>query len=154
MIGIGNPDRGDDAVGPLVAGGLAGSVPGDVPVLVRHGDLLSLIDDWAGFDGLVCVDAAAPRGRPGRISRIDLNSGELPRGGSPSSSHALDLAGTVELARALRLAPREIIVYAIEGCCFERGACVSAPVAAAAREVAELVGAEIARMRSLRRAAG
>ncbi len=146
MIGIGNCDRGDDAVGPTVARGVAGRLADDAAVLVRQGDMLSLIDDWAGFDGLVCVDAAAPRGFPGRILRIDLNSSEPPKGIAPTSSHALGLAETVALARTLKLAPPEIIVYAVEGASFDHGAPMTPAVAAAARAVADRVVAEIERM--------
>ena len=150
MIGIGNCDRGDDAVGPAVARALAGRLARDVVVLVRQGDLLSLIDEWAGFDGLVCVDAAAPRGFPGRILRIDWNSSGLPQHYAQTSSHALGFAETVALARTLRLAPPEIIVYAVEGACFDHGAPLTAAVAAAARNVADQVVAEIERMGGVR----
>jgi hydrogenase maturation protease len=147
VIGIGNADRGDDAVGPSVAQDLRGRLPVDVPVVVRRGDMLSLIEDWAGFDALVCVDAAAPLEGPGRIHRIDLRTGALPKGISLTSSHALGLAQAIELARTLYLAPREIIVYAIEGGSFEPGAALTPAVAAAARVVAERIVAEVGWLR-------
>lgn len=147
VVGLGNPDRGDDGIGATVAHDLAGRVPADVPVVTRRGDMLSLIDDWAGFDGLVCVDAAAPVGLPGRISRINVNAGELPGNGASTSSHALGLAAAIDLARTLQLAPRDIIVYAVEGGSFDDGAQLSPAVAAAAREVADRVLAEVDRLR-------
>ena len=72
VIGIGNPDRGDDAVGSLVVRRLGGRVPSSVFLIERNGDALALIDDWAGSDAVVLVDAAAPRGSPGRIYRAAL----------------------------------------------------------------------------------
>ncbi len=146
VIGLGNPDRGDDGIGTRVVHDLVGTLPPDVTVLARRGDLLSLIEDWAGFDAVVCIDAAAPRGVPGRICRIDLNSAELPRDLTFTSSHALGLPEAIELARALALAPRQLIVYAVEGGSFEGGAPLAPAVAAAARVVADRVAAEVGRL--------
>jgi hydrogenase maturation protease len=148
VIGLGNPDRGDDGIGPMVARHLAGKVPADVAVIARRSDLLSLIEDWAGFDGIVCVDATAPLGVPGRVHRIDLSAGELSREVTLTSSHALGFAEVIELARSLRLAPREIIVYAIEADSFESGSPLTAAVAAAGRVVADEVVAEVGRLRA------
>ena len=58
VVGIGNPDRGDDAVGPAVVQVLAERLPDDVLMRTRSGNMLALIDDWAGFDAVVCIDAA------------------------------------------------------------------------------------------------
>ena len=65
---LGNPDRGDDGIGALVAGSSQACSPPAQSFCVRSGDMLSLIDDCAGSDALVCVDAAAPMGAPGRHS--------------------------------------------------------------------------------------
>jgi hydrogenase maturation protease len=150
VIGLGNPDRGDDGVGAIAVSRLAGRLPGDVAILTRSGDMLSLIEDWTGFDAVVCVDAAAPMGRPGSIHRIDLAAGDLPRDVSLKSSHAFGIAEAIALARALGLAPRDIIVFAIEGLCFESGAAMTPEVAAAADEAAIHITAEIGRFRRSR----
>ncbi len=144
---LGNPDRGDDGAGAMVARALAGRLPEDVALVVRGGDMLGLIEDWAGFDALVCVDAAAAAGVPGRIHRIDLANETLPAAMSVTSGHAFGLAEAVQLARTLRRAPVEIIVYAIEGGTFEAGAPVTVEVATAAGEVARRVIAEVDRLR-------
>jgi hydrogenase maturation protease len=111
--------------------------------------MLSLIEDWANFDALVCVDAAAPTGAPGRIHRIDLAADELPQNISPTSSHGLGLAEAIALARALKCAPQDIIVYAIEGCCFNGGAPVTPQVTAAAGDVADRIADEVTRLRQI-----
>ena len=147
VIGLGNADRGDDGVGVSVAEGLRGRLPADVPVLARGSDMLSLIDDWTGFDAVVCIDAAAPLTGPGRIHRIDLCAATVPRELSLTSSHALGLAEAFELARTLQVAPRQLIVYAIEGASFEHGAALTPAVAVAARAVAHSVVAEVGRLR-------
>ena len=110
-------------------------------------DMLSLIEDWAGFDALLCVDAAAPMGVPGRIHRIDLTTDELPPNTSFTSCHAFGLGEAIRLARTLQRAPQDIIVYAVEGCCFDGGAALTAAVTAAASEVARRVIAEVGHLR-------
>jgi hydrogenase maturation protease len=147
IAGLGNPDRGDDGVGMIVARKLDGRLPDDVAILTRSDDMVSLIEDWAGFDALVCVDAAAPMGAPGRIHRIDLATDELPRDMSFASSHAFGLAVAIGLARMLERAPRDIVVYAIEGCCFDAGAALTPAVAAAAGDAADRIAAEACRLR-------
>jgi hydrogenase maturation protease len=148
VVGLGNSDRGDDGVGAVVARELVGRVPPDVVVKVRSGDLLSLIDDWDGFDAIVCIDAAAPAGAHGRIFRLDLNSTELPRNLRVSSSHAWGLPEAIALGRSLQRVPRQIIVYAIEGNSFDGGAALTPAAAAAAHVVADRVVAEVGRLRS------
>ncbi|MGA7808602.1 hydrogenase maturation protease [Bradyrhizobium sp.] len=143
VVAIGNPDRGDDGVGALVATRLAGRLPSDVKLMSRHGDIISLIEDWAGFDVVICIDAAEPSGTPGRIDRF--HAGGLPRGASFASSHAFGLAETIALAGALRSRPKTLIVYAIEGGCFDHGAALTPQVVAAAAEVADRVVAEVSR---------
>lgn len=146
VLALGNADRGDDGIGALVAAKLAGRLPPHVRLATHAGDMLALLDDWAGFNAVVCVDAAAPQNAAGRICRIDLASDELPRGLSAASSHAFGIAEAIALARALDRAPRDIVVYAIEGRCFEAGAPLTAEVAAAADDAADQVIAEAERL--------
>jgi hydrogenase maturation protease len=147
VVAIGNPDRADDGVGALVATRLAGRLPSDVALVARSGDILSLIEDWAGVDAVICIDAVARMEMPGRIHRIDAGAGKLPHGVSFASSHAFGLAEAIALADALRSLPGTVIVYAIEGASFDGGAAMTAEVAAAAGEVADRVVAEVGRLR-------
>jgi hydrogenase maturation protease len=139
---IGNPDRGDDGIGSVVAASLAGRLPPGVSLIHRSSDMLALVEELSGFDALICADAAAPAGRPGRIHRLELSKDELPRNLFPSSTHGFGLPDAIELAHALGTAPRRIIVYAIEGVCFEAGAPLTSAASAAATEVAERIIAE------------
>ena len=142
VLCLGNSDRGDDAVGPAVAEALAGRLPANVELRTRSGDMLSLIEDWADYDCMICVDAAAPMGKPGCIHRIDMRQEELPREMTPVSSHAFGLSEAFALARVLNLAPASIIVYAVEGQNFEGGMPMTPEVAAAMAPAAERVAAE------------
>jgi hydrogenase maturation protease len=143
VVGVGNPDRGDDGIGPLVVRQLLGRVPANVALLERSGDALALIDDWEGRDAVILVDAAAPGGSPGSIHRIDLLRDALPPELSLSSTHGFGVAEAVGLADALDLLPGQVIAYAIEGANFDHGAPISPRVAAVTGEVADRVVAEL-----------
>jgi len=144
VIGLGNPDRGDDAVGLHVARRVAArGVPG-VAVEEAGGDTLALLDRWAGVGRVVLVDAAAPIGLPGRIHRLDPLAGPLPRDLALGSTHAFGLAEAVELARTLGLLPRRMTIFAIEAAGFDPGAALSPAVAAAVDPVAGRIVAELA----------
>jgi hydrogenase maturation protease len=147
VVGLGNLDRGDDGIGAAVARELAGRLPRDVAVLFGRGDLLSLIEEWAKADALICIDAAAPAGAPGRWHRIDLATGDLPPDRASTSSHDFGVAAAIALARTLGVAPRDIVVFAVEGRSFDAGASMTHEVASAAGEVVEHVIAEVARLR-------
>jgi hydrogenase maturation protease len=143
VVGVGNPDRGDDGFGPVVAGKLRGRVPCGVEVLERSGDALALIEDWQCIPTVVVIDAVALIGEPGRIHRLDLSNSALPIGFAPGSSHEFGVAETIELARSLGRLPQRLVAYLVEGEYFEPGAPLSPAVAAAVEEVAEQATAEI-----------
>jgi hydrogenase maturation protease len=143
VIGIGNPDSGDDAIGPLAARRLTGRVAPEVTIIERASDMIGLLEDWTGRDAVVLIDAAAPITTPGFIHRIDLLREPLPVGLSLASTHAFGVADAVELARALGQLPERLIVYAVEGCRFEPGAPQCPEVVAAVERVAAQVVLEV-----------
>lgn len=136
LIGIGNPDRGDDGAGPAAAGRLAGRTA--LRIETNTGDALALLDAWKDTDTVILIDAAAPAGHPGRIHRLD-GGGELPRDLGLGSTHAFGLAQAIELARALGQLPPRLVIYAIEGERFDLGAGLSPEVAAAVAEVTDRI---------------
>lgn len=143
VIGIGNPDRGDDGVGPLVSRSLEDCMK-DIRVLSRDSDMLALLEDWAETDHVFLIDATTTLSAPGRVHRIDLAQEELPRELSFSSTHALDVGHTIALARTLGRLPPHVILYAIEGKCFEPGSAMSPEVMTAIAEVSDCIHREIA----------
>jgi hydrogenase maturation protease len=146
VVGIGNPDRGDDGIGPLIVRRLLGLVSPDVAIIERTGDALALIDDWAGRDAVILVDAAVSGATPGSVHRIDLLRDALPPELSLSSTHAFGVAQSVGLAGALGLLPAHVIAFAIEGANFDPGAPISPGVAAAADEAVTRIAAELQRL--------
>ena len=143
VIGIGNRDRGDDAFGPAVAHRLMGRVPSTVRILERTGDALAMIGDWDGIPSVIVIDAMAPISKPGQVHRFDLTDSALPIGFAPSSSHALGVSETIELARSLGRLPQCLVVYLVEGEQFRMGAPLSLAVAEAVWDVAERIVSEV-----------
>ncbi|MBL8223916.1 MAG: hydrogenase maturation protease [Chromatiales bacterium] len=143
IIGIGNADRGDDAVGPTVIRMLAQAPPEGVVLHTARTDMLALIDTWRAEDQVFLVDAVAPAGSPGRVVRIDASrtpvATELD---SFVSSHGFSVAGAIELARALGRLPARLLVYGIEGAGFEPGAPLSPAVSRALPQLVSYLQAD------------
>jgi len=122
VLGCGNPDRGDDAAGPLVACRLR-EMSREMGIDAREhtGDALSLMDAWQGVDEVVLIDAVVTGRRPGTVSMWDAL--EAPLAGRPrvGSSHALGLAEAIALSRTLGWLPRRLTLYGIEARRFELG---------------------------------
>ncbi len=147
IAGIGNPDRGDDGVGPAVIAALGDRLPDGTRAIPLRGDLLPLLDAWARTDRIVLVDACDECGAPGRIHRLHNPVAEELPPEAPTSSHALGVAETLALARALAepaAAGPDVVVYAVEGACFDFGAPLSPQVAAAIAPLAEQIAADVA----------
>ena len=114
VIGLGNPTRGDDGLGPEVARRVAELASGSVDV-VECADPASLMDVWAAADHVVVVDAMTSGRDPGAILVIDAIRDGLPIDcWSAGGTHALGLSGVVDLARALDRLPKSLIVVGIE----------------------------------------
>ena len=129
LIGIGNPDRGDDAAGWEVAGRVRGwdatrTMAGSV----------ELIDRWDSDDDVVIVDAMHGGGEVGHVARFDLGGTSLPSGRF-TSTHAFGPAELGELARVLGRLPASLTVIGIEAGTTGLGEAMSPPVADAVNQV-------------------
>jgi hydrogenase maturation protease len=128
VIGVGNPDRGDDAAGLELARRLGQHPPRGAEVRVCTGGAFALLEAWRGSERAVLVDAAEGGGRPGAIHRFEAHRQALPAWLRHASTHSPGLAEAVELARSLGELPPEVVVYAIEGGAFGLGGPLSPPV--------------------------
>lgn len=144
VVGIGNPDRGDDAVGRAVVRRLLGRLPDGVEIVEADGEATALLARLDGAQAVYLVDACASGAAAGAIRRFDVATRPLPQGAFGLSTHGFGLAEAIELARVLEQLPPRCVVYAVEGGSFETGAPLSAPVAAAVPEVADRICAELA----------
>ena len=135
VIGVGNRDRGDDGVGPLVVDEIRKRWPG-VKTYVAEGDLSDLAIRWRSDQSVVVVDAMHS-GRPvGSIIEIDALIESLPTEQGLLSSHGVGLAEAIELARLLNRLPSELKVIGVEARSFKQFDPVSPEVAEAIEHLA------------------
>lgn len=134
VIGIGNPDRGDDAAGILVARYLRER---GILAVEHVGATLSLIDSWEASGRVIAADAVVSGAELGAIRVWNPGETNLEHSVFRSSTHEFSLADTVELARALNRLPAWMRVYGIEGAHFEPASEPSEKVIAAAARVAQ-----------------
>jgi hydrogenase maturation protease len=143
VVGVGNPDRGDDGVGRLVAQLLRGQLPTDVRVEEQAGGATELIELLREADCAILVDAAMSGAPPGTIRRLDCRAGEVPPGSNNASSHGFGVSEAIALATALSCLPRTCVVYAIEATSFTLGGGIAPEVVSSAQEVAQRIVAEL-----------
>jgi len=143
VLGVGNPDRGDDAAGPIVARALRGRLPDGVAVIEGSGEATALIAHMDGAAAVFLIDACVSGAPPGTVHRVDASAAPVPERLRGLTTHGFGVAAAVELARAVGQLPPRCVIYAIEGAAFETGAALSPAVAAAAAEAARALCAEI-----------
>ncbi|MBV9444861.1 MAG: hydrogenase maturation protease [Streptosporangiaceae bacterium] len=136
VIGVGNHDRGDDAVGLAVAERIRDAALPGVGVILLDGDQLALPDAWADADDVYVVDAVCSGSPPGTVFRFDA-SRPLPVWFGHRGTHTFSLADVVELARALCALPAHLTGYGIEGNRFNVGAAPSPETGEAIKVVAD-----------------
>jgi len=152
VVGLGNELRADDAAGLHAArllrellhvrepsaearvGDTPADLAGGAPIDVREceGEPLTLIELWRDRQAVILLDAMRSGGPPGQLRRLDASAEPLPAplAGS-TSTHAVALPDTIELARALGCLPPRVIVHAVEAVSFASGASLSPEVRAA-----------------------
>ena len=143
VLGIGNPDRGDDAVGRLIARSLRMRVPADVRISEHDGEATALVGELQSARHAWLIDAARSGARPGTIHRIDCSNAELAVPLGTLSSHGFGVAEAIALARALEVLPLQCIVYAVEAADFTSCTGLSREVMQAMEAVAERILAEL-----------
>jgi hydrogenase maturation protease len=143
VVGLGHPDRGDDAVGGVVVREVE-RVAGPRVEVLEHEDPTDLVLLWEGRDRVVLVDGVCSGGTvaPGTVHVLHTGAGRPPitseawartgRGGT----HAFGLAAAVELARAMGRLPDDVTVVGIEVEDLEHGAPLTPMVASAVPDAA------------------
>lgn len=132
VIGVGHPDCGDDAAGPLVARRLRAL---GLRAIELPGEPTGLIDAWEHEQHVILVDAALTGAPPGSIHTWDATAAPLDRESFRCSTHGLGVAEAVELARVLGRLPARLRICGIEGRRFEPGQPTSPEVVAAVEEL-------------------
>ena len=142
VIGVGNPLRGDDAVGLEVARRVRESAPPGVVVLERDGEPAALLEAWEGARAVILVDAVCSGAEPGTVHRFDVSEGELPVAPGGVSSHGLGVGEAIELARVLGRLPARAVLFGIEADDTGLGAEPTSAIRGAIDEVAARVVGE------------
>ena len=139
VIGIGNPYRRDDGVGPEVAVRVAAALgPVDrrgVRVYEHDGEPAGLLQRWEGAAMAILVDSVRTGAPAGTVHRITLGDATH-TAATAGSTHGLGLGDAIELARAVGRLPPTLLVYGIEAGDTGDGVGLDDPVAAAAARVA------------------
>ncbi|MGC8945877.1 MAG: hydrogenase maturation protease [Anaerolineae bacterium] len=115
ILGLGNPLRGDDGVGPRVVAELLRRGLPDGVEAVDGGtgglDLLHLLEGW---ERAIIVDAAMLGRNPGEFVRFTPEEGHLVGSLVSRSSHTAGLADALTMARALGRELPDIVIYGIQ----------------------------------------
>lgn len=117
ILGLGNPFRGDDGVGPAVIATIReGNHLLDVKIIDGGTPGLETILIWRGYRCVLIVDAADMGLEPGQWRRFLSGEANFPINGvgKQGSLHTTGLAEAMALAEALDLLPPELIFYGIQ----------------------------------------
>lgn len=115
IVGIGNPSRGDDALGPSLIERLDALNLADIELLTDFQLQVEYAIDLQGRQKVIFVDASVRDAEPYEFKRIE------PATDTSYSSHALSPAALLQAYRRLYGQPPEAWVLAIRGYEFELG---------------------------------
>lgn len=115
ILGLGNPLRGDDGVGPRLVEALnRNSLPEGVTALdggTGGLDLLRLVERW---ERVVIVDAADVGREPGEYVRFTPDQVRLKRSSKTLSLHHAGLSEVLALAEALDLDLPDMVILGVQ----------------------------------------
>jgi hydrogenase maturation protease len=141
LVGLGNPYRRDDGIGPALVDVIRRiGLPG-VRLRAVDGDPTQLLDAWSGARLVVVVDAVmCDPTVPGRIRRATAD--QIPGSGVAPSTHGIGIPEALRLANVLGRAPDRLVVYAVDAADVGFGRGLSPAVADALPPLARAVLAE------------
>jgi hydrogenase maturation protease len=133
IIGIGNPMRHDDGIGPAAVACLERTDLADTgpEFLTLGGEPARLLEAWHDRRRTIVIDAARSGAAAGTIHRVEVGADPLPPWTAGSSSHSAGLAEAVALGRALDRLPEQLIVFGVEAADVSLGEGLSSEVSAA-----------------------
>ncbi len=121
FVGLGNPYRGDDAVGYRVVDSLQQIFP-ETATYYLQDDFTPLLSIFEAHAICLLFDAVVANVAPGTIIEMDLLNEALHElDVLTTSSHHLPLEQIIALARQLEVLPRVLHLFGIVGAQFEMG---------------------------------
>ena len=144
VLGLGNPLRGDDGVGPRIIEELTRQgLPEGVTALDVGNAGLDLLNILEGWERAVIVDAAEMGREPGRFVRFTPDEARLTQAGDHVSLHNAGLSEALALANALGRTLPELVIFGVQPAEVDWKAELSSPVEAAIPALTEAVMAEL-----------
>jgi hydrogenase maturation protease len=140
ILGLGNPLLGDEEIGVRVAEELKGlELPDGVTVVEGGTAGLGLIGLMEGYQRVIIVDAADMGHPPGRVVRFTPSEAQLKTAEAPLSLHQIGLGEVLALAKALELAPAELVIIGIQPNRVEGGIGLSPEVEGAIPQIIRII---------------
>jgi hydrogenase maturation protease len=143
IIGVGNTNRGDDAVGLHTARTLRLGDQSKIRIHEAQGDVTVLLELLRGASFVIVIDAVRSHYKAGTIFRLDASQRPLPVKFCSSSTHGLGVAECIELARSLHQLPPRVLFFGVEGELFQSGDPVTRNVEEAIPRVVESILKEV-----------
>jgi len=123
--------------------------PKQCEAVEETGDGSRLMELWKNSQVTILIDAVKSGAEPGQIHKHEAHKSPLPASLFQYSTHAFGIPQAIELARTLNELPQRLIVYGIEGTCFNQDSSMSEPVMRAASKVVESIARDITRYQPL-----
>ena len=152
VLGLGNPLRGDDGIGPRVVAELhRRGLPEGVTALDAGTGGLDLLNVWQGWPRVIVVDAAAVRRTggetvPGQVVRFTPDEVRFLVTPDGLSLHDAGLAEALALSEALGQDLPELVILSVQPARIGWGEGLSPPVEAALPALLDAVMKEIRRI--------
>ncbi len=144
IIGVGNPHRGDDGVGPRVIEELRSVLPASVRMETHDGEPASLMELWQTASTVILVDAVLSGAAPGKVFRLNLEETSFPDTFRQHSTHGFGVAEAVALGRVMGRLPERLLFFGVEIDTPGWGAELSPGVEAGLKEVVRRLPDELA----------
>jgi len=144
LIGVGTEHRHDDSCGLEVARRLRARSHGRFRVVEAIGESTALLDLWEGEARVVVVDAARSGALAGTHRAVEVVA-DVASPSASISTHGFSIAEAIALGRVLGRMPARLTLHTLEAADVSMGDGLSAPVAAAADRLVDLLEHELGR---------
>ncbi|MBN1179661.1 MAG: hydrogenase maturation protease [Anaerolineae bacterium] len=144
ILGLGNPLRGDDGVGPQIVDLLnRQALPPGVTALDGGAGGIGLLHTLEGWERVVVVDAADVGRAPGEVVRFTPERVRLAEQAEGVSIHAAGLADALAMARALDRPLPPMVIFGVQPERIGWGEGLSPAVAAALPDLIQAILREV-----------